>query len=91
MGGNFNHLMMVQLKIQNNFLVRNHKKPEPTTIHYETSLLVASTLKLFGDVLEVSSHLISDDRTTLVSDPIGARQSLAHIFDPSVGRKFTLS
>ena len=27
----------------------------------------------------------------VVSNPICARQSLAHIFDPSVGRKFTLS
>ena len=27
----------------------------------------------------------------VVSDPICARQSLAHIFDPSVGRKLTLS
>ena len=55
--------MMVQLKTQNNFLVRNHKKPETTTIHHETSLLVAVTLKLFGDVLEVSSLLIGIDRT----------------------------
>mgnify|MGYP004184983649 CR=1 FL=1 len=55
--------MMVQLKTQNNFLLRDNKKPEPTTIHYETSLLVTDTLRLFGDVIEISSHLIGGDRT----------------------------